>query len=123
MKVKTLILGSITFAVAAAAVPAYGHHSYAMFDEETEMTLEGTVEEFQWTNPHSWIHINVPNEQGEDVLWAIETGAPGSLFRSGWRPDTIVSNDRVTFTFHPLRNGEPGGALQSMILPDGTVMD
>ena len=123
MNVKPLILGSVAIAIAATAIPAYGHHSYAMFDEESEMTLEGTVEEFQWTNPHGWVHINVPNEQGENVLWAIETGSPSGMFRSGWRPDTIVSNDNVTFTFHPLRNGEPGGALMSMILPDGTVMD
>ena len=123
MDSKTLVIGTVAVIVGAFAIPAYGHHSYAMFDEESEITLEGTVEEFQWTNPHGWVHINVANEQGENTLWAIETGSPASLFRQGWRPDTIVQNDQVTFTFNPLRNGEPGGNLSSIVLPDGTVMD
>ena len=121
MSLKTVVLAGI--AATALAGSALAHHSYAMFDEESEVTLEGTIKEFQWTNPHSWIHIYVPNEQGQEVTWAIETGAPGGLFRAGWRPDTIVPGDNVTFTFHPLRNGEPGGSLMSMVLPDGRVME
>ena len=119
---KSFVLGGMAVAL-AAAIPAYAHHSYAMFDDESELTLEGTIKEFQWTNPHSWIHIYVPDEAGEEVVWSIETGAPGGLFRSGWRPDTILPGDKVTFTFHPLRNGEPGGSLMTMVLPNGTVMD
>jgi hypothetical protein len=74
MKFKTLGLAGI--AVAMYALPAFAHHSFAMFDADKKMTLEGTIKEFQWTNPHSWILMMVPNAQGTPEQWAIELGAP-----------------------------------------------
>lgn len=122
MNAKTLFLLALPLALIGGAATAYAHHSYAMFDEEAVMTLEGEVKEFQWTNPHGWIHMNIANEAGEIVVWPIETGAPAGMARDGWRPQTIVPGDRIEITFHPLRNGQPGGSYMSAVLPDGTVM-
>jgi len=122
MIIRTLIRAGAALAFLAASATAFAHHSYAMFDEEAVMTVEGNVKEFQWTNPHGWIHVNVPNEQGEDVVWSIETGAPAGMARDGWRPQTIAPGDHIEITFHPLRNGQPGGSYMSAVLPDGTVM-
>src|SRR5215475_2340209 len=84
MKFKALSLAGI--AVAMFASPAFAHHSFAMFDAEKKMTLEGVVKEFQWTNPHSWILMTVNNAQGQAEQWAIEMGGPSGLARQGWVP-------------------------------------
>jgi hypothetical protein len=114
MKFKALGLASI--AVAMYAVPALAHHSFAMFDAEKKITLEGTVKEFQWTNPHSWILMNVGADQ-----WAIEMGAPGGLARQGWVPKTLTPGMKVTATIHPLKDGTHGGQFMAVQLPDGTT--
>jgi len=122
MKLKTLTLAVAALAMHSAAGAVYAHHSYAMFDESAKLTLEGVVTEFQWTNPHGWIHVEVTDEQGEPVVWSIESGAPAAMARQGWRPTTIGPGDEIEITFHPLRNGNPGGDYMSVTLPDGTVM-
>ena len=120
MNLKALGLAGV--AAGLFALPALAHHSFAMFDAELTMSVEGAVHEFQWTNPHSWMLIDVPNESGEMITWAFEMGGPSGLARNGWRPRTVVPGDMVSATFHPLKNGDPGGQLLSMTLPDGTVM-
>ena len=104
------------------AIPATGHHSHAMFDDQQTFVREGSVAEFQWTNPHSWLRVEIENESGEIVQWALELGSPANLARRGWRPRMLAPGDPVTVTFHPLKDGNPGGALLSITLPDGTQM-
>ena len=114
MKLRTF---GITAAVMAMyAVPAVAHHSFAMFDAEKKVTLDGTVKEFQWTNPHSWILMNVNGEQ-----WAIEMGAPGGLARQGWVPKTLTPGMKISAIIHPLKDGTHGGQFMAVTLPDGTV--
>ena len=120
MNIKTIGLAGL--AVGLFAVPALAHHSFAMFDAETTLVLEGTVVEFQWTNPHSWLQVEVTDDAGETVEWSLEMGSPGGLARSGWRPRTVVPGSEVTVSVHPLRDGEPGGQILTVTLPDGTVM-
>ncbi|HEX5278823.1 MAG TPA: DUF6152 family protein [Micropepsaceae bacterium] len=115
-------LTTVHLAAAAAllyAVPAFAHHSFAMFDAEKKVTLEGTVKEFQWTNPHSWILMMVPNAQGAPEQWAIEMGAPGGLARQGWVPKTLKPGMKVTAVIHPLKDGTHGGQFMAVTLPDG----
>jgi hypothetical protein len=109
-------------AVALYAIPAFAHHSFAMFDAQKVMTLQGTVKEFQWTNPHSWIVIMAKMPTGADVQWAIELGSPGGLARSGWLPKTLTPGMPVTATFHPLKDGSPGGQFMAIVLPNGCMM-
>jgi hypothetical protein len=105
-----------------SAVPAFAHHSFAMFDGEKTQVLEGTIKEFQWTNPHSWIVLTVDNAQGQPEQWAIEMGGPGRLSRQGWAPTTLTPGMKVKAIIHPLRDGANGGQFMAVTLPDGTLL-
>lgn len=117
MKFKALILTGI---VLAYAPPALAHHSFAMFDAEKKMTLDGTIKEFQWTNPHSWILIMARNQQGVEEQWAIEMGGPAGLARQGWVATTLTPGMKVSTIIHPLKDGTRGGQFMAITLPDGT---
>ena len=101
---------------------SWGHHSFAMFDLDKEVTLEGVVKEFQWTNPHVWLQILAPDAKGETMEWSLEAGAPGMLTRTGWKSSMLKANDKVTVVIHPLKSGAPGGSLVKVTLPNGRVM-
>jgi hypothetical protein len=120
MKLKSLGLAGT--AVALSAIPALAHHSFAMFDAAASKTLEGTVKEFQWTNPHSWIVMMVDNAEGQAQQWAIEMGGPQGLARQGWAPKTLRPGMKVKTVIHPLRDGSNGGQFMAITLPDGTQM-
>jgi Family of unknown function (DUF6152) len=118
---NTKALGLAGIAIAMCAIPALGHHSFAMFDAEKIATLEGTVKEFQWTNPHAWILLTAPKD-GQEVQWAIEMNGPTGLARQGWLPKTLTPGMKVEVTIHPLRDGNAGGQFLAVKLPDGKVM-
>jgi hypothetical protein len=119
---KKLLLVVSMLGLAGAAVPALAHHSFAMFENDKNMTLEGTVKEFQWTNPHTWIQLLVTGADGKVTEWSIEGGSPNGLRRQGWRAESIKAGDKVSVVIRPLKSGEPGGALVSVTLPDGKVL-
>ena len=120
MNFKALGLAGIAFTL--SAIPALAHHSFAMFDAEKKVTLDGTVKEFQWTNPHSWILLTVSEAQGKAEQWAIEMGGPSGLARQGWVPKTLTPGMKVQAVIHPLRDGTPGGQFMAVTLPDGTQL-
>lgn len=95
------------------------HHSPSMFDGENPLTLTGTVREFQWSNPHSYIQLVVEPEDGPAQEWSVEMGANVYLYNLGWRPSTLEAGDRLTVRLLPLRNGEPGGLLMEATTADG----
>ena len=107
------------FTAAAIAQPALAHHSPVMFDRAHPLTLTGTVREFQWTNPHSYIQLVVKNGQGQDEEWSLEMAAPTYLYNLGWRPSTVKSGDTLTVTVAPLRKGGKGGLLLNAATADG----
>ncbi len=98
---------------------AEAHHSPVMFDQTRQVTLTGTVREFQWTNPHSYIQLIVKNDQGQDEEWSLEMGASVYLYNLGWRPSTVKAGDTVTVTIAPLRKGGNGGLLLKAATADG----
>ncbi len=106
----------------AGASSAWAHHSFAMFDLEKQQTVEGTVKEFQWTNPHCWLQVMVPDGTGGAKEWSFEMGAMGMLARTGWKSTTLKPNDKVTVVMNPLKSGAPSGRLLKVTLPDGSVM-
>jgi hypothetical protein len=114
-------LGLAGIAVAMSAIPAFAHHSFAMFDGQKTKILEGTVKEFQWTNPHSWILLTVDNAQGHPEQWAIEMGGPGRLTGQGWAATTLTPGMKIKLIVHPLRDGANGGQFMAVTLPDGTL--
>ena len=109
-------------AVASLAAPAFAHHSFAMFDRQKEVTLNGTVKEFQWTNPHSFIEIEVADPQGAVTAYSIEMNSPNNLTRQGWKSSSLKAGDKVVLLMNPLRDGSRGGLFVSVQLPDGKVL-
>jgi hypothetical protein len=121
MNVKTLSLASI--AVAVFAAPASAHHSFAMFDATKTITLQGTVKEFEWTNPHSWLRVMVNDEKtGKPMLWALELSSPARLTTMGMHSDSVHAGDNVSVTFHPMRDGTRGGQFIQATLPGGKAV-
>jgi hypothetical protein len=102
----------LTFAI-------HAHHSPAMFDPAKQLTLTGTVREFQWTNPHSYIQLMVTPDSGPEQEWSLEMGANVYLYNLGWRPSTVKAGDTLTVTVVPLRSGKPGGLLIEAKTVDG----
>ena len=111
--------GVVVGALALAAGPAQAHHSFAMFDMTKEVTVEGTVRQFQWTNPHAYIQLMAKDAQGRDVEWSLEMGAPMYLYARGWRPGTLKNGMHITVRVNPLRNGRPGGVVRDVTGADG----
>src|SRR5512139_1346142 len=107
---------AVVAAAAAIAVPVWAHHSFAMFDNEKELTLEGIIKEFQWTNPHTWTQVMVKDASGKEVEWSVEGGSPNSLSRAGWKRTSIKPGDKATLVIHPLKNGSPGGSLMRITI-------
>jgi Family of unknown function (DUF6152) len=101
---------------------AFAHHSPIVFDRTKKVTLTGTVTEFRWGNPHSWIHLDVKDENGVVGNWGVEMNPANNLVREGWRSSTLKPGDKVAIVVHPLRNNEKGGQFLSITLPDGTVL-
>ena len=83
------------------------------------VSLTGTVKSFEWTNPHSWLEIEVSGPGGKPTQWSIELNGPETLFRQGFRPDNPKVGDKVTVVAHPLRDGRHGGSVVSVKLADG----
>ena len=112
----------VTLAALWAAAPLAGHHSGAGVDRTRTVTVTGVVKEFRWTNPHSWIDLEVPGDKGTTAIWSIEMNPPPFLIRAGWKSSTLKGGDKVSVTLNPIRSGEPGGIFVSVTLPDGRVM-
>ena len=106
----------------ACTVSVLAHHSPAAFDRSKEVKLVGTVKEFRWQNPHTWIEVLVPDEKGKEVLWGVELTSPTYLIRAGWKSNTIKPGDKVTVVVNPVRSGEPSGIFRSLTLADGRVL-
>ncbi len=116
--IAAMILGG----VALASVPVLAHHSFAMFDQRKVMTLEGTVHEFQWTNPHSFIELDVPNG-GKAKRWSIELNSPNNLTRQGWKRTSLKAGEKISVRIAPLRDGRAGGLFLDLKKSDGKVLD
>ena len=118
MKFRALSLATI--AAAIFIMPASAHHSFAMFDATKEVTMSGTVKEFEWTNPHSWLRVTVNDAKtGKPVLWALELSSPARLTTMGMHADTVKVGDVVSVTFHPMKDGTRGGQFMAAKLPNG----
>jgi hypothetical protein len=103
--------------------PASSHHSGAMFEPQKVVTLEGTVKEFEYTNPHSWLYVVVRDDRGSETLWGIEAEGPSALMRAGIKANALRPGDKVTVRTRPLRDGRPAGAWVTVTTSDGTVLN
>lgn len=103
------------------ALPALAHHSAAMFDHAKTVTLQGTVKEFQYTNPHSWLIVMVPDPAGQSVEWGFEAEGPSTLLRVGIKAQTFQPGDKVTVVANPMKDGRPAGSWVTVTKADGKV--
>lgn len=106
-----------------AATPAVAHHSFAMFDNTRSITMHGKVTAFQWTNPHSYLELDVDEGHGAVTHYTFEMTSPNMLSRGGWTSRTIKAGDLVTVVEAPLRDGRHGGLLLEVTLPNGHKME
>ena len=121
---RAVQLGVVILALTGAGARyAAAHHSYAAFDISQQKTISGTVSKVNWTNPHTWVWLDVPNEQGGVDTWGIEGMSPNYLARRGWTRDTIKIGDKLTVTIRPARDGEKGGMWVSGKRPNGEVLN
>jgi hypothetical protein len=105
----------------AGANTLLAHHSFAMFDTTKSVSLTGTVSTFEWTNPHAYIELDVP-DGAATKHWSIELGSPSILMQSGWKFKDLKHGDKITVRISPLKSGQPGGLLVQATLADGRTL-
>ena len=115
------VAGSLVIALCMAG-PASAHHNAAGMDRTKTVTVEGTVKQFKWANPHSWVEIEVPDKKGGVEIWNAEMTSPAILVKAGWKKTTLAAGDKVKLVVNPMLNGDPGGLFVSMTLPTGQVI-
>jgi len=118
MRRFTLALIAV-MALAAGARETAAHHSFAPFNLETEKTISGTIKKFDWTNPHTWIWIDVAGDNGKVETWGIEGMSPNYLGRRGWSKNSLKPGDKVSIVIRPMRDGSTGGMFVRATLADG----
>ena len=102
--------------------PALAHHSFAVYDHTRTLTLSGTVTKFQWTNPHGFIEMDVPQSDGSMKHYSVELTSINMMQRVGWRSNMIKAGDKVKVVVAPLLSGEPVGLGLEVVLADGKTM-
>ena len=114
-----MVLQVAVAGILAGASLAVAHHSFSMFDMTKKVTLDATVTEFQWTNPHVYIEVDVANGTGPAKHWSVELGSPSILLKGGWKHNILKKGDKATLIISPLKNGQSGGFLEQITLSDG----
>ena|ERR1022692_1797655 len=97
-------------ALMAAGHVALAHHSFAVFDIEHPLELHGTVQQFKFTSPHTFIVLEVPGDDGNATIWNLEGASPSIMVRNGWSSKSLKTGDQIKLSIDPLRSGAPGGA-------------
>jgi hypothetical protein len=105
------------------AAPALAHHSAVMFDDQKEITVTGVVKEFQYTNPHSWLLVDVKNKDGTVTTWGFEAEGPSTLTRAGIRKSDLMPGTELTISGHPMRDGRPAASWITAKRADGKDLD
>lgn len=121
MSIRSALVAGLGLATIGAG-GALAHHSSALFDGGKEVVVEGTVKDFQYTNPHSWLLVEAVDTAGKQFQWSFEAEGPSTLLRSGIKKSSLRPGDRVTVRGHPLKDGRAGGVIISVTKHDGTLL-
>lgn len=100
----------------------WAHHSFAMFDKTKVVKVQGVIRKVEWANPHVYLFVEAKDAGGEIKQYAVECASVNDLTRHGWKMSTVKVGDKVTVGIYPLRDGKPGGLLESVSLPNGSTM-
>ena len=121
---RTLTIGSwASIVLLFQPSPGAAHHSGEMFEREKTVTLTGVVKEFQYINPHSWLIVDITNEDGTVTTWGFEAEGPQDLIRGGVKKSDLPPGARVTVTARPMRDGRPAGIWSTIVKEDGTLLN
>jgi hypothetical protein len=101
---------------------ASAHHSTAMFEWGKEKSLTGTIERYEWTQPHTFLWVVVPGK-GKTQEWGLEGMSPSWLGRRGWSRHSLTAGDKVLIVYYPLKDGRPGGFYVRVTVPDGRTLE
>lgn len=119
-----LMTSAMAMTALAGAGAASAHHSFAMYDNDKVVTLQGTVSEYRWDNPHVILLVmGVPPAGGAPQLWTLELSAPAQIARNGWSHSSLKAGDKVKVDLHPYRDGRLGGSVVSVTLPSGETLN
>jgi hypothetical protein len=109
--------------ILAISMPGEAHHSVAMFDATKSLTIEGTVQKYEWTNPHVWIWIVAADKNaGGSTPYGFELASLAMLRRQGWSKDDLHVGDKISVTYHPFKDGQNGGMVLQVQLDSGRVL-
>ena len=124
MQAVRKLLGAAVVAaeLASLVAAAAAHHSGAGFDQSKVVEITGTIKEFQFKNPHTWIQLDVDDPAKGKVEWSVEWGSPNQLGRQGYRPSTFPPGEKVSIRLNPMHNGSPAGGFVGAKFPDGTTI-
>jgi hypothetical protein len=118
MQLKNIALACL--AAASVSGGAWAHHSHANYEESKVVAITGTVTQYEFVNPHTWVYLTVTGADGQPQEWTLESGSTGQLMRRGWRKESMKPGDRITAHIKPLKDGSYGGILGVIVLADGT---
>jgi hypothetical protein len=121
--IKTGIAALTIAIVVVMAVPGVAHHSGAMFESVKTITVDGVVKEFQYSNPHSWLLVDVKNKNGSTTTWGFEAEGPSTLQRAGIRPSDFKPGTKLKITGHPMKDGSPAALWVDAVREDGKRFD
>ena len=116
IKLVTIFLGLLT-----VSVPLSAHHGAAAYDTTKKITVKGTVTEWFWANPHCFLRFDAKDDKGNVVHWATEASNPADMVNLGWSKQSFKPGDEVTVTFTPVKNGQPIGRVEQVVLADGQI--
>jgi hypothetical protein len=121
MLIRVIAL-SAAATVLLSAAPVAAHHSNSAYEVEKVVALTGTVKVWKWSNPHTWLTLEVVNEKGETVEWALEGRAPGVLGRIGWDRTVLKAGEKLTVHMSPAKDGSRVGIIARITKADGTIL-
>ena len=116
-KLATILLGVLTL-----SVPLFAHHGAAAYDTTKKITLKATVTEWFWANPHCFLKFDAKDDKGNVVHWAVEASNPADMVNLGWSKESFKPGDEVTVTFEPVKNGQPIGRIEQVVLASGQIL-
>ena len=120
--IRAVVTSLVLAAALLAAAPAQSHHSNVAYEVTKVITVTGVVKEFQWVNPHTWLHVVVDDGKGGKVEWAAEGRAPGILGRAGWSRSVLKAGETVTIDMSPAKDGTKVGIIARVTKADGTIL-
>lgn len=112
----------IVLALLTVSVPLFAHHGTAAYDTDKKITVKAKITEWFWANPHCFLKFDAKDEKGNVVHWATETSNPADMVNLGWSKDSFKPGDEVTVTFIPVKNGNPIGRVEQVVLANGQTL-